>query len=265
MKIEKLDDFILQMPIGLDSILKKARQMYLELGKRSFYDRRIEYMMFGEEADLYIYNSKSYENPNIVVCTTLIKQYEELLNKLGIKTNIITERSGHSYLEFGDEYGVSHIADLTRDLKNIQFNCSTSHFARSTVDSSTLRKIDIELNYITENKGYSNEYWHLLKDKLDSSNFSARRKLEITVQSMQEFGDLSKLGESELFSMYQKFVRYCMGKQNNIHFYTTKKSNYPEEFYMELEEEGNKVIYRLNKSTLQFDFEKQQEKDSFIK
>ena len=255
MNIERLDDFITQMPKTLDSVLKKARYMYLELGKRSFYDRKIEHMMFGEEEQFLIYSHKNYETPNIIICTTLIQQYQELLNKLGIVTRIIIDSSGHSYLEFEDEQGVSYKTDLTRDLKNIQFNCSTSYFARENIDSSILRKIDLELNYITEHKGYSNEYWHILKDRLNSRDLSDRQRLEIVLNSMQEFGDLTKLGQSELFSMYEKFVKYCNDGKRNTIFYTSKISNRPDEFYVKLNSDGQQITYKLNKNTLMFNLD----------
>ncbi len=252
MKIETLGDFITQMPITLNSTLEKARYMYLELGKRSFYDRKFEHMMFEEELEYY-YKSKSYSNPNMIICTTLIKQYKELLDGIGIKSSIIKVASGHSFLEIEDEKGVKHKTDLTRDLKNIQFGCSTSYFARDTIDTNILRKIDLNLGYITENKGYSNDYWYILRDKLNKQNISSQRRLEIILQSLQGFGDLSKLGESELFSLYQKFTRYCANKKDDIVFYTRKIPNNPEEFFITLTETTRKITYKLNKATLQFD------------
>lgn len=127
------------MPEGLDSN-KKARHLYLELGKRSFYDRKFDHMMFDEEETMSIYSYKPYSNPNIIICTTLSKQYKELLDKSGIKARLISDKLGHMFLIYEDQNGVEHATDLTRDLKNIQFNCSTSYFARGTIDSSDLDK-----------------------------------------------------------------------------------------------------------------------------
>ena len=70
----------MQMPEGLGAN-ERARYLYLTLGEVSFYDREYEYLMFGEEETMSIYSHKSFENPNIIICTTLSKQYRELLGK----------------------------------------------------------------------------------------------------------------------------------------------------------------------------------------
>ena len=261
MNIEKLEDFITQMPKELDSIIKQARYLYLELGKRSFYDRKIEYMMFGDEDQYAIYSSKEYATPNIIVCTTLTKQYQRLLNSLDINTKIIKDDFKHSHLEFKDENGIIHNADLTNDLKNIQFNCRTSYFATNSINQDTLRKIDMELGYITPNRGYSNDYWHILREKIDGNKMSNRKNLELILQSMKEFGDLSKLGESELFSMYEKFIKYCTDDKYKISFSSTKLSGKPEDFYVKLYDENQIVTYKLDRETLQFSLDTEQEKE----
>ena len=65
LEIKKLDDFITQMPKDLPNNIAKARYLYLELGKRSFYDREYEYMMFGEEDTISIYSNKPYMDASI--------------------------------------------------------------------------------------------------------------------------------------------------------------------------------------------------------
>ena len=253
MEINCLDDFITQMPKNLPDFVTKARYLYLELGKRSYYDREYEYMMFGEENDLSIYSHKPYTNPNIIICTTLNKQFLELLEKVGIPGEIVQDGT-HNYLIFKDEKGEEHVTDITRDLKNIQFNCSTSYFSRGNLDSDTLRKIDIGLGYIDEQRGYSNDHWHLIKERLESSTLSPRQKLEISLLGLQEYGDLSKLGISELFSMYNKFVRYCNDNNLECTFTSTKRSTSPEEdFYIRLRQADSTIEYKLNKKTRLFE------------
>ena len=253
LEINCLDDFITQMPKNLPDFVTKARYLYLELGKRSYYDREYEYMMFGEENDLSIYSHKPYTNPNIIICTTLNKQFLELLEKVGIPGEIVQDGT-HNYLIFKDEKGEEHVTDITRDLKNIQFNCSTSYFSRGNLDSDTLRKIDIGLGYIDEQRGYSNDHWHLVKERLERSTLSPRQKLEISLLGLQEFGDLSKLGISELFSMYNKFVRYCNDNNLECTFTSTKRSTSPEEdFYIRLRQADSTIEYKLNKKTRLFE------------
>lgn len=222
MKINKLSDFLTQMPKGLEGINTKARYLYLELGKRSFYDREYEHMMFGEEDIFSIYTNKMFTNPNMIICTTLEKQYKELLDKLGIENKLVNDKLGHTFLIYKDEEGMVHATDLTRDLKNIQFNCSTSYFAVRTIPSEILRKIDLGLGYITETKGYSNDYWDILRKKVKSSNLPIQTKFELILNGLQEFGDLTKLGETELLAMYEKFVRYCSNNQYRAIFSSRK-------------------------------------------
>ena len=247
MKINKLDDFITQMPKELPNNIAKARYLYLALGERSYYDREYEYMMFGEEDNMSIYSHKPYSNPNIIICTTLNKQYLELLKKAGIEAEIMQDGK-HSYLIFRDEDNIGHITDLTQDLKNIQFKCSTSYFGIGSIPIRDLRELDTQLGYIDE-KGYSNDYWRLFKDRLDKSNLTQRQKLEVTLDALKEFGDLSKLGISELVSLYEKFVLYCIDEKQDRTFYSTKKSRQPEEYYIRLIAEGKKIEYRLDPKT----------------
>ena len=44
MQIRNLEDFITQMPKDLESTMEKARWLYIELGKRSFYDVSYKYL-----------------------------------------------------------------------------------------------------------------------------------------------------------------------------------------------------------------------------
>lgn len=247
MEIKKLDDFITQMPKDLSNNVAKARYLYLELGKRSFYDREYEYMMFGEEETMSTYSNKPYSNPNIIICTTLNKQYKELLKKAGINAEIIQDGK-HSYLVFRDEDDIGHVTDLTQDLKNIQFKCSTSYFGIGSIPIRDLRALDMKLGYIDE-KGYSNDYWRLFKNRLGKSSLSQKQKLEITLNALHEFGDLTKLGPSELVSLYEKFVLFCIDDKQDRMFYSTKRTGDPEEYYVRLIADGKKTEYRLNPKT----------------
>lgn len=191
MQINSLNDFIKSMSESLHTVISKARYLYLELGKRSFYDPDYKYFMFGEEEEYCEYNIKSYSNPNIVICTTLAKQYLELLTRAGIKADLIYEDS-HYLVGFYDEEGNHHLADITNDLKNIQFGCKTAYFGIGTITTENLKKIDIDLGYISEKKSYSDDYWYILRDTLQSSDLSEKKKLEIVLQNIQKYGDITK-------------------------------------------------------------------------
>lgn len=253
LEIHKLDDFISQMPKNLPGIMHKARWLYWQLGERSFYDRKYNNLMFDEQEQYSIYSYKPYSVPNIIICQTLIKQYKQLLDMSHIRNKIIIDESGHYSLVFYDGEGRKISTDLTHDLKNIQFGCSTSYFGKEEVSEEELRTIDIYLGYITSSKGYSNDYWDLLRRKLDESTLSNKTKLSIILKSLKEFGDLTKLGESELFSLYEKFVKYCVNKKFAVCFYSIITNNNIEEFWLELREKDRAVKYKLNRHTLEFE------------
>ena len=62
MQIERLEDFIANMPKSLSTNTEKARWLYIELGKRSFYDVSYGFLNEDEEQEL-MYDHKNYKNP----------------------------------------------------------------------------------------------------------------------------------------------------------------------------------------------------------
>lgn len=190
MQMNSLSDFIKAIPKELTTVIPKARYLYLELGKRSFYDPNYKYFMFGEE-DILEYTYKMYRNPNVIICTTLAKQFVELLNSSEIKAELVQDE-GHYLVAFYDEEDIRHLVDITNDLKNIQFGCKTTHFATNTIDEKRIEEIDLELGYITPIKGYTNDYWYVVRDIVQNSNLSKKRKLETVLQNLQKFGDITK-------------------------------------------------------------------------
>lgn len=191
MEINSLSDFLKSMPDNITTTIQKARYLYLELGKRSFYDSNYKYAMFDEEDSYAIYSSKLYSNPNIIICTTLAKQLVELYHISGIRAELI-EKEGHNFVKFYDEKGNEHEADLTNDLKNIQFGCRTQYFCTETVNKESIEEVDLEVGYITSSKSYTDDYWYAVRDIVQSSNLSQKRKLEIVLENLQKFGDITK-------------------------------------------------------------------------
>lgn len=75
-------------------------------------------------------------------------------------------------------------------------------------------------------------------------------------------GIYQKCGESELFYIYQKFIRFCLPESNNILFYSSKRSGQvKEKCAIKLTTNGVETEYILNHDTKLFEErEKEQEK-----
>lgn len=265
MKIEKLEDFVKLIPNEMESILKKVRLLYWELGKRSFYDKNFESLLF-DQNDFAIYVYKEYSNPNFIICTTLEKQFKQLLDIAGIDSEIRKDEYGHSYLIFRDENGNEHSTDLVRDLKNIQFNCATKHFASSTINKEKLRSLDTELGIIDNKRGYSDDYWYIIKDKIQNGNYSPAVALEIILKSLPTFGDLSQMGEIELYNLYRKFLNYCNnGKYNMFVDYIITRQTREYRAIAQDPKTGKKTVSILDLETRSFFNEINNKKDEFIR
>lgn len=267
MEIKRLEDFIRNIPSSIEGIIPKARHLYLELGKRSFYDPEYKYFMFGEESDNYTYLNKPYSNPNIIVCTTLAKQYLNLLQMAGIHSTIEIEDGGdHWFNTFMDENSIKHMVDITQDLKNIQFGCRTNYFATETITPEELRAIDISLGYISERKGYSDEYWHIVRDAIKDERLSSKARLEIALSNIEKFGNIKSTGIVELFSIYQKFIRYVMPQTDNVWMYSMKNNlREPEKCIIELKEKNVVTKYILNPKTRKFEEVVEKKKEGKVK
>lgn len=192
MQIKRLEDFIKNIPEDVRGIIPKARYLYLELGKRSFYDPEYKYFMFGEAEENLAFIHKPYSNPNIIICTTLAKQYKQLLDLAKIPNTIMYDGGEHCFNNFIDEDGLEHETDLTQDLKNIQFGCSTNYFAVDTLAPEELRKIDVDLGYINDKIGYSNEHWHIIRDAIQTDKLSPKQRLELIFANLNRIGDPKK-------------------------------------------------------------------------
>jgi len=190
--IRTLEDFISLMPKGLKGNIQKARFLYLELGKRSFYDTEYSECMFGEEEEYTKYTYKSYTDPNIIICTTLSKQFAKLLEMARIPCEMHKDNFEHYFITFFDESGNSHITDITNDLKNIQFGCRTHYFGKETISEDVLEQIDLELKYISRAKSYTDDYWNILQERIEQSKLSLKEKLEIILGSLEKYGDIFK-------------------------------------------------------------------------
>ncbi len=259
-EIKTLEDFVISIPANADTVISKARYLYLELGKRSFYDTRYKYYMFGEEESMLEYSQKTYTNPNIIICKTLTQQYSKLLTLSGIKNNLATEENGaHYFVVFYDENDCKHIADLTNDLKNIQFRCKTQYFGSDTISEQELKEEDLKLGYISKERGYSDDYWYIVRDTLkDANSLNDKQKLDIVLQNLYRFGDIKKPGNNEIVYIYQKYIRYCLPDSTTT--FCSTKTNYSakENISIILRTQNNSFTYMFNPTTRLFEEEKTQ-------
>jgi len=168
------------MPKGLDE-LEKARYIYITLGKQRSYDEeywfansKIKQKIFKTKYSTKIEFDKLIQNKKDV-CTSISKIYSGILNQVGIENNIKQDElsDNHIYVVLNIE-GKSIIADLQRDLSNIQANKKTAYFGTKVynseydnnydkIDEKELEKVDRKIEYISVKKEYLNEDIYYLK------------------------------------------------------------------------------------------------------
>ena len=259
MKINTLEDFIKNMPKNLNTNIEKARYLYLELGKRSFFDSEARYMFWTLEG--VNLDHVEYRNPNIVICSALNRQYANLLKMIKISCEIQRDEGPfetfHDSLVFYDENGVEHGTDFSYDLKNIQAGCKTTYFGRKTIDEDLLREIDISLGYISRDVGYVDEHWYLVRDAISTDKMKLQDKIRILLSALEKCVNLRKCGVHESAVLHEKFFKYCLGTMHNVEFYDMKKGTlFPENGFIVTENE-KKIKYILDRDSKKFVEEKQ--------
>lgn len=123
------DKILSDMPNDLTQI-EMARYIYIQLGKYFSYDERyITSESDNEKREIFDRDIEDIENDK-VVCTSLSRIYENLLNRAGItaKTVLIPgERLGHAFTELEID-GKKYFTGLIRDLMNIKTGFKTNEF-----------------------------------------------------------------------------------------------------------------------------------------
>lgn len=155
------DRIIEDMPKNLTQI-EKARYIYIQLGKYFSYDERyITSESDNEKREIFDRDIEDIENDK-VVCTSLSRIYENLLNRAGItsKTVLIPgERLGHAFTELEID-GKKYFTGLIRDLMNIKTGFKTNEFMidnpdRFGDDSEYVVLSEEELKSIDDKIGYT--------------------------------------------------------------------------------------------------------------
>ncbi len=162
-----VEKILKDMPEDLTQF-EKARYIYIQLGKHFSYDE--QYIISNSEKEKREIFDRDIEDilNDKVVCTSLSRIYENLLNRVGInaKTRLVKgERLGHAYTEIELD-GVKYRADLIHDLTYIKTGFKTKHFMQideknpsySHIQEEKLKGIDDKIGYTYRRNVYGRIY-----------------------------------------------------------------------------------------------------------
>lgn len=210
-KINSLDDIIKSVPEDW-SIKEKARYAYLMLGANSFYNTKYNHLFGYPQLDIFN-EPDAYATPNIGVCKKFTNQYLYILRKLGIRCHDLKDYEDefgmyHPDAVFYDENGEDYIANISTDLARIQSNSSTRGFGDGTISPEELRQIDIKIGYITQEKGYTDDYWSQIRAYMEGYDLTQSERVDMMFRIFPKFFDFSSMGDEEQI----KTLRYFVGK-----------------------------------------------------
>lgn len=164
---------------GLNDI-EKLRYVYIDLGKRFAFD--LDFSFGNTKSKQKIYHKsgtldgieEGLEN-NVIICKTLAKMYEHIMNGLGINLKTIVDDSDsrkypHVYNILKDKDGKTYIFDLQEDMRNIKAQLRTQYFGipiedgeQELISRAELDQIDKKQGHISEKSYYTDEYLDLIK------------------------------------------------------------------------------------------------------
>ena len=212
MDINKVSEHILnRMPEGLSKI-EQARYIYIELGKLVSFDEGYWLGNRREKEKIYKLSRKVKEfkdlKSNKVICVSLSKLYNYLLNKIGIEAIQESKEEG----KFAHVYSVIIMdkkrckVDLQKDLKNIQAKLRTMHFdEEEIITPKGLEKIDEKIGYSYEGEKTLKEMLERIKKKIErSQNF--KDKIKIILEEIGENENILKMGYTEKMYFYDKII-----------------------------------------------------------
>lgn len=171
------------------SAKEKARSLYYNIGKNIIYD---ENFMYGTNPELLleIYNREpdpDKDEPIKFVCNSANKLYLKLLQRAGVKAEIIYKKSGIKRpidvpdvaLVFFDEQGNKYFTNIVGDIENCRYTSKTVYFGTNRhlysaaqdakkIESEELREIDLKTGNI--HSEYSDIAFKLLVDEVKNTN-----------------------------------------------------------------------------------------------
>ena len=213
MDINNVSEHILnRMPEGLSQI-EQARYIYIELGKLVSFDEGYWLGNRREKEKIYKSSRKIKEfkdlKSNKVICVSLSKLYNSLLNKIGIEAIEESEEEvkfAHVYSSIIIDGKIIKV-DLQKDLKNIQAKLRIMHFdeEREATSKMILRKIDEKIGYSYDGEKKLKEIIERVKSRsLKCENFSD--KIKIVLEEIESDQDILKMEYTEKMYFYDKII-----------------------------------------------------------
>ena len=192
--------------------IEKLRYVYIDLGKRFVFD--LDFSFGNTKSKQKIYHKsgtldgieEGLEN-NVIICKTLAKMYEYIMNSLGINLRTIVDDSDsrkypHVYNILKSEDGQTYIFDLQEDMRNIKAHLRTKYFGvqeedtlKTIVSRWNLDQIDKKIGYVSKDIGYTDEYLDLIRINMNFiSDF--KQKVEFVLDEIEAYSD-KKMGYAD--------------------------------------------------------------------
>lgn len=223
---------------GFDDI-EKLRYVYIDLGKRFKFD--LDFSFGNTKSKQKIYQKsgtldgieKGFEK-NIIICKTIAKMYEHIMNSLGINLQTIVDDSDnrkypHVY-NILNKNGETYIFDLQEDMRNIKGHLRTKYFGiqpndnlKTIIGRWDLDQIDKKIGYVSKNIWYTDEYLDLIRINMNFiSDF--KQKVEFVLEELEAYSD-EQMGyadrrwrmEDMLGGNYQDGLLFSVNDRNKIH------------------------------------------------
>ena len=224
---------------GLNDI-EKLRYVYIDLGKRLAFD--LDFSFGNTKSKQKIYHKsgtldgieEGLEN-NVIICKTLAKMYEHIMNSLGINLKTIVDDSDsrkypHVYNILKAKDGKTYIFDLQEDMRNIKAHLRTKYFGvqaddplKTIVSRWDLDQIDKKIGYVSKNIWYTDEYLDLIRINMNFiSDF--RQRVQFVLEELEAYSD-EQMGyadrrwrmEDMLGGNGRDGLLFSAGESNKIH------------------------------------------------
>ncbi|MBR3134745.1 MAG: hypothetical protein IKG56_04705 [Clostridia bacterium] len=210
--------------------LEKARYIYVSLGKLFCFEEKF---LFGKaKTEDHIYRKALSSSPSFAdlkdgrkkkaVCINISRMYSAILREIGIKA-----RSGRDDLEdkhedtFFEIDGVTYKADLTNDIKFIQLNLPTRHFAvtgSSALTSEDLKEIDSHIGYSYFGEQLINATMEELSSELEHEDMLGNKVSRI-LEATSNIPGIQNLEFVERDSFYDFMFKRLLSKNDKPRFH----------------------------------------------